>query len=782
MFSPPVRLALLPALFITASALGQGITPSPTPADTPAPVMADLAPAGTTISGVVMSDKEENNEGLPGALVSAINLTTGTQITVPTNGEGRFELKNLQPGGPYIVQVRQEGFRPLSVTNIYLTAGRDTPLTLTLTTETVAVGTRRADRGALESAVPVDVIDMAAQAQRAPGTDATQLLNYAVPSFNATRQTNAGGADFVELGSLRGLGTDQLLVLVNGKRRHTTALLGLLGNRGVGTVGTDLNTLPSNAIDRVEILRDGAAAQYGSDAIAGVMNIALKSNNHGGTVLASAGLTSQGDGFASSLSVSKGLKLGENGFLSITAGADQRQPTTRGYARNGVSSPVFSFDPATEVLALARAGKTYADYTQRNGDARTNNYRLLLNASAQATSKLKIYGFGGYNYRTGQAQAPWVLPATQPQNIVSAIFPNGYAPLINTRIHDASGAVGAVYDLGGYSLDVSHTVGYNQMRYDVENTLKPSDDKLTATAFQAGGYQFTQNVTNVTLNHLYSKVLAGTNVALGGELRTDQYAIVEGELNSYGYSGDINPAAAAGSQGFTGFSDASAEASKGSRRNVGAFLDVEADVTKKWLVSTALRFENYTDFGSAFIYKATTRYQVARQVAVRGAFNTGFRAPSLQQVLYRQTISSQGISSGIFNNLDEVTKAAGIEPLEAEKSRSYSAGLVLTPAAGLTFTADGYLIDIDNRLLLTGLLTGQAPVMPGGNGDALYNVLRTKSVSGARFFHQWGRYPHPGHRPGGPLHPQPEPGHPHGERRGQLHPHHCGAGDCATAF
>ena len=717
-----VWMGLLP-LFLVAHAVSGQTAP-----DSLSGAASQGTPSVTGISGVVSSDRGVQ---LPGVIVSAVELSTGTQRAVAADGTGHYEMKGLLPGGPYIVQVRYEGFRPLSVTNVYLAAGRVTPIDLTLNTQTVEVGTRRGDRTALESAVPVDVIDMAPQAQQAPHTDVTQLLTYMVPSFNATRQTNAGGSDFVELGSLRGLGTDQLLVLVNGKRRHTTALLSLLGNRGVGTVGTDLNTLSSNALDRVEILRDGAAAQYGSDAIAGVMNIALKSNDHGGNVLASSGITSYGDGYTGLFSVNKGLKLGDKGFLSATIDADYRDPITRGYSRDVASRPVFSTDPATEASNLVASGKTYADFKERNGDARTYNYRGILNASVQASSKVKLYGFGGYNYRRGDATTPWVLPGTQFANIIpGGVFPIGYQPHLYSRIHDASGAAGAVFDLGGYSLDVSHTVGYNQMRFNLDNTQNPTQGYYSGTAFEAGGFQFAQNVTNITLNRLFGKVLAGTNVAVGAELRTDQYEIVPGEDNSWGNIDNAKRVGATpGAQGFTGFS----AAVKGSRRNVGAFLDVEADITRQWTVSGALRFENYTDFGSAVIVKATTRYQLARALAVRGAFNTGFRAPSLQQVLYQEVriTSSDALgnstSRGIYNNQDEVTRAAGIPILGPEKSRNYSAGLVFTPVPGLSVTVDGYLIDIDDRIILSGRLGS-------GITPAFTSLLEGKGITEAQFF------------------------------------------------
>ncbi|GAA4033559.1 TonB-dependent receptor [Hymenobacter glaciei] len=651
------------------------------------------------------------------------------------NQSGAFDLAGLAPGGPYVVQVQQPGFRVQNITNVFLKAGEATVLTLKLNPETVAVGTRRDDRTALQSAVPVDVVEMSELVKTVPQTDLTQLLQYTVPAFNSTRQTGAGGSDHVDPASLRGLGTDQMLVLVNGKRRHTTALVNLLSNRGVGSVGTDLNTLSSLGVERVEVLRDGAAAQYGSDAIAGVMNINLKSDNHGGSVLLSSGLTSEGDGLATLLGVNKGFRLGAKGFLNLTADADYRDHTTRAYSRDPQVSPVFvAHNPAAEQAALTAAGRTYSDFEQNNGDARVRNVRGLFNGRVEASDALALYAFGSYNFRRGQANTPWVLPSTQPNEVVKELFPYGYQPQVNTRIHDGAGTVGVVLGRSGpnhWTLDLSNTTGYNRMNYDLANTVNASLGAESPTVFDnAGGFQFLQNVTNATANRFFDKVLAGTNVAFGGEFRADRYEIMRGDERAEAEY-DNNSLAQQGAQGFSGFGEASAVV--GSRTNVGAFLDVEADVTKRWSVSGALRYENYSTFGSAFIYKATTRVRVTDFLAVRGAFNTGFRAPSLQQVLYRQITQRPGVNgvvyAGIFNNQDELTQKAQVPTLTPERSRSFSAGLVLTPTPAFSLTADAYMIDIDNRITLSGLLR------PGfGISPQFTQVLANNRVSQAQFF------------------------------------------------
>ena len=722
--------------FLLGVSLSPVLLPATARAQTPATSEEHIG-ATTTGNSSSLTGQVTSAQGQvqPNTLVSVISLATSQRRTAQTGQIGTFTIAGLVSGGPYVVQIQQPGFRVQNITNVFLKAGEATVLTVTLNPETVAVGTRRSDRTALESSVPVDVVEMSELVRTVPQTDLTQLLQYTVAAFNSTRQTGAGGSDHVDPASLRGLGTDQMLVLVNGKRRHTTALVNLLGNRGLGSVGTDLNTLSSLGVERVEVLRDGAAAQYGSDAIAGVMNINLKSDNHGGSVLLSSGLTSEGDGLSTLLGVNKGLRLGAKGFLNLTADADYRDRTTRGYSRDPLVSPVFvANNPAAEQAALNAAGKTYNDFIQHNGDARVRNVRGLFNGRVEASDALAFYAFGSYNYRRGQANTPWVLPATQPNDIVKEFFPYGYQPQVNTRIHDGAGTVGVVLGRSGpnnWTLDLSNTTGYNRMNYDLANTVNASLGAASPTVFDnAGGFQFLQNVTNATANRFFDKVLAGTNVAFGGEFRADRYEIMRGDERAEAEY-DNNSLAQQGAQGFSGFGQASAVV--GSRTNVGAFLDVEADITKRWSVSGALRYENYSTFGSAFIYKATTRVKVTDFLAVRGAFNTGFRAPSLQQVLYRQITQRPGVTgvvySGIFNNQDELTQKAQVPILTPEKSRSYSAGLVLTPTSAFSLTVDAYLIDIDNRITLSGLLR------PGfGISPAFTQLLANNRVSQAQFF------------------------------------------------
>ena len=678
-----------------------------------------------SIIGTVLNDRGET---LAGASLAAVHWPTGTRRETVADAQGRFTFTGLLTGGPYGLQVTHPGFRGQLVSHIFLKAGRPLTLTLPLVRDVVAVGTRRTDRSAATALAPVDVVDMRALALTAPRTDNTQLLNYAVPSFNSARETSADGSDHVDGASLRGLGSDQVLVLVNGKRRHTSALINLLGSQPVGSATTDLNTISANALDRVEVLRDGAAAQYGSDAIAGVMNFALKSDNHGGNVLVNNGIHQSGFGYNTTLSLNKGLKLGAKGFLNVTGEADYRGYTTSpGYTRDLASWPVYGRTRAQEDSFLLANRKTPLDYRQRNGDASMMNYRAVYNAGVSLSDAVRLYSFGTYNFRRGQSVAPWVLPKSNPDDLgTHSGYELGYQPNINTRIHDGAAVLGLDLKLGPWAVDLSQSLGTNSLRYDLSNTLNPSMGSLSPTVFDAGGLQFTQAVSSAAVSRLFDHVLAGTNVAFGGEFRNDYYNIVAGEEASWRDYQRGRAGASGGAQGFIGFDPSSAVG--GHRQNAAGFLDVEADVVKRWTVGGAVRFENYSDFGSALIYKATTRVQASDWLAVRGAYNTGFRAPSQQQQLYRQLTllpTTTGTTySGIYNNESDIAQVAGIGRLTAERSRNTSAGLVLAPARGLTFTADAYQIDIDNRISLTNEFgAGVAPAL-----DAALEQAETTSV------------------------------------------------------
>jgi iron complex outermembrane receptor protein len=702
----------------------------------------------SSLKGTVLTD-----QGVPqvGATVMALHLPTGLRRTIVVDANGNFELLGLIPGGPYILQVTQGGFRAQVINNLFLQADKPVSLSFALVPDLVGVGTRRTDRSAADAAAPVDVIDMRELTLTAPRTDIGQILNYVVPSFNSTRQNAVDIADHMDPSSLRGLGVDQMLVLVNGKRFHNMAGLYLLGTRGVGSSGTDVNVLSANALDRVEVLRDGAAAQYGSDAIAGVMNFALKTDNNGGNVLVNAGLNQAGDGLNTTLSLNKGFKLGAKGFLNVTGEADYRGRTSRNPSRDVESHPIFAGDAATVASLMQGREK---EFEQINGDARSVNYRLVYNAGVQLSAKSRFYSFGTYDHRNGNSKQPWIVGLATPNDVVPGLTsPLGYQPVQHNTVDDASAAFGVTTALGPLSLDISNVTGYNRMRLDLSESVNPQLGTSSPTSFYTGTVSFLQNVSNATASRLFKKVLAGTNVAAGVEVRTDVLTKDQGDLAGYTTGTLGTPGANAGAQGLLSFDSGL----KANRQNYGAFVDVEADVVKNWTVGAALRYEKYSDFDqSAFTYKLNSRLRLSKLVAVRGGFNTGFRAPSIQQQYYDQTTvyySPNGnINARLIPNQSAIRQEIGLDALTPETSRSYSAGLVLTPTPDLLLTADVYRIEVSNRILLSGLFgpdafpgTGYAQYLTNANaalGQFFANAANTRTQGldlVARYTRQAGR-------------------------------------------
>lgn len=628
--------------------------------------------------------------------------------------------------------------------------------------EVVSVGTRNPGRTRLNSPVPVDVFSIPKLQRLMPQNDLNQLLQYASPSFNSTRQSSSDGTEHIDPASIRGLGPDQLLVLINGKRRHSSSLVNNQGTIGNGSVGTDLDAIPASAIDRIEVLRDGASAQYGSDAIAGVMNIILKQNTGMLMASTSAGISSRGDGQAAQLNLNYGTGLGKNGgYINLTAEAGYHNRTSRSQNNNLIIfdqsslNNYFSYDSygngtdfATakkyDDTRLAQLGQNRNAYNFQIGDARIKNLSAFFNLSLPfADKKGEFYAFGGYNYREGEGYGFRRLPSDPTVNVYS-IYPYGYQPNTTSHIQDRSASIGVKHSLGEWNADLSNTIGDNRFDYLVNHTVNASLGAASPTSFNAGGHEFLQNTTNLDISRKFSTVLSGLSLAFGSEFRVDNYRIRSGQEASWKNYALVDSAGVysdpsglqGGSQSFPGFSPANAL--NKTRTNSSLYADGELDITRKWLVGAAARFEHYSDFGSALNGKISTLYKIVNGLNVRGAISTGFRAPSLQQEYFSYIStdilpSGQLGSSGFFNNYSPVAKALGIPKLNQETSVNYSAGFTAKPAPGLNLSLDGYLITIKNRIVLTGSFGG------AGSGDSAQNaaiqqIISPLGANTARFF------------------------------------------------
>src|SRR5690606_38108511 len=491
---------------------------------------------------------------------------------------------------------------------------------------------RSPKRTAVNSASPIDVIDVESTTLQVGKVEINELLQYADPSFNASKQSGSDGADHIDPASLRGLGPDQTLVLINGKRRHQSSLINIFGSRGRGNTGTDLNAIPAAAIERIEILRDGASAQYGSDAIAGVINIVLKDDVDVLTASASGGLHEASmrtdesfDGEQAQVSANYGVPVGgRGGFLNLTFDYLSKGRTNR------------PADPGE-----------FAIYRRQFGDAELRNFAGFFNAAAPLSEQASLYAFGGLNYRDTDAYA-WTREPDSDRN-VPAIYPDGFDPRILSAITDASVSTGLRTRLHGWDVDFNNTFGSNRFHYFVDGTLNASLLERSPTRFDAGGFRLSQNTTGVGASRYLGTVLNGMNVAFGTEYRLENYEIFAGEEASWRNYGVVEMVVdgvvvpvdtlgrPGGAQGFPGFRPDN-EVDE-TRTNLAGYVDVELDVTPQFLLAGAVRGEHYSDFGNTLTARLATRYAVLPNLAFRGAVGTGFRAPSLAQIYFNSTFT-----------------------------------------------------------------------------------------------------------------------------------------------
>jgi iron complex outermembrane recepter protein len=617
----------------------------------------------------------------------------------------------------------------------------------------VVTGTRVAARSALDTAAPVDVVSSAQLAQQG-STELNQQLSVALPSFNFPRPAITDGTDSVRPATLRGLSPDQTLVLVNGKRRHTAALVNINGSIGRGSSAVDLNTIPSGAIESVEVLRDGASAQYGSDAIAGVINLRLKNRSTGGNISASYGqrvtsvttdaapalaagttnfvgtdiianptwkvtpTTDRRDGETAAINGWIGLPIfGDAGSLTLSAELQTRGTTNRQGTDNRRLYPLIAgaFDP--------REATIDRNNNQQYGEGDLVQGTLFANASIDLSETTRVYSWASYQGRDSTSAAFFRWPS-DPRNTLS-IYPNGFLPKINSLIEDNSFALGLETKIAGWDADFSVNRGSNKMEFVIRNTLNRSLQGASQTRFNAGGFANDQTVLSASGVRGFAVGMASDlNVAIGVEARRDHYEIFAGEPNSY----LIVPGFGGGSQGFAGFKPSS-EVGK-ARKAIGAYLDLEVNVTDAFLVSGAVRYEDYSDFGDNVSGKISARYDFNDAFALRGSVSNGFRAPSLQQQFF--TTFSTNVVGGVpleiatVPSLSPIGRALGGKQLTPEKSVNYSLGGVVR-FGGLSVTLDTYQIEIKDRIVLSENLTGAA----------VTNLLVTNGVQGistVRFF------------------------------------------------
>lgn len=561
----------------------------------------------------------------------------------------------------------------------------------------VVTGTRVADRTVAESLAPIDVITP--ETLQSTGTsELAAALSRALPSLNFPRPAITDGTDAIKPAQLRGLAPDQVLVLVNGKRRHTTALINLNGSQGRGSSPVDINAIPISAVERVEVLRDGASAQYGSDAIAGVINIVLKGGSGGG-IEAKYGQTTAGDGAQTQLIGDGGFNFaGDRGQVHLAAQALHNEQTDRARPVNLAALPLPNPVPPL--------GKV----VQRYGDPKISQGAISVNGEFALNDDITAYAFAMASNR--DALSNGFFRAANDSRNNPAIYPNGFLPQIRNLAQDRSGVFGVRGQFaGGWDWDVSYNYGYNHLAFNIEHTLNRSLGNSSPTEFYAGALEVTQNVFNADLSKPFDvDWLAGPlTVAFGAEYRREKFNESPGELGSY-IDGDGPVNTPPGAQVFPGFKPS--DAGHYDRHSSAVYVDLEADVTEKFSAGVAGRYEKYSDFGNTTSGKLSARYAFTDTVALRATVSTGFRAPSLQQQFFQSTatnfIGGAPFDVRTFAVTDPVAIALGAEPLKAEESTNYGLGLVLQPADGLYVTIDAYQIQIDDRIILSENLIGAA--------------------------------------------------------------------------
>ncbi|WP_353777336.1 TonB-dependent receptor [Winogradskyella sp. 3972H.M.0a.05] len=756
------------------------------------------------VSGVVLDD---TSQPLPGVSIVIKGTSTGT--TSDFDGNYTIAASN---GDTLVFSYVGFETQEIIVTGNTLNVTMQPGVALD---EIVLVGSRNPSRTSVDTAVAVDVVDVTELANKSPQASVNEILNYVAPSFTSQTQTVSDGTDHIDPASLRGLGPDQVLVLINGKRRHNTALINVNGTVGAGSVGTDMNAIPTAAIKRIEVLRDGAAAQYGSDAIAGVINIVLKKDTKKLDLMVTSGANFSensnqfeggSDGEKFKIDANYGLPLGDKGgFVNFTGTLSTREPALRNkdyagdifrgyhgaeriFAANGgnvAEMTLFDYQTAAQSLSyldpavaaqiaglnlndqtdidtfrdlldfdadeqeLAARGLTREDFRFKVGTSKLREGKFFFNASIPVSENAEIYSFGGLSYRNGLASGFYRRPAQGDGRANTPAFPNGFLPNIGSDIVDKSVAVGIKGKVNNWNVDFSNTYGQNTFDFTVGNSSNGTLGTGTPRSFDAGGIGFSQNTTNLDVSRFFEDTFEGFNVALGLEYKVENYFIEEGEeasYLSYDINGDVVTASTTddllvtnnftgavlggGAQVFRGF-DPNNAINK-TRNSIAAYVDFEADLTEEFLVSLAGRYENFSDFGGTINGKLAARYKITEGLNVRSAYNTGFRAPSLHQQFFSRTstvfVDNQPFEQGTFTNDSRLADLLGIDQLKEETSNSFSLGLTGKISDwNLTFSIDGFLINIDDRIVYSGSFG------PGTSAEAA-QIFDSAGATSARFF------------------------------------------------
>jgi len=658
------------------------------------------------VSGHITDEK--TNGYIPGVNVSVKGTTLGTI----TDAQGNFKL-SVQKGATLIFsfigyRTKEMVINSASV-NVQLSEEAEN------LREVVIVGSRFNPRSVADSPVPVDNIEAANLiATGQPTFD--KMLTYKLPSFNSTQQTISDATGHFDPFDLRGLGPSRTLILINGKRKNQSSLVYINDTPGKGEVGVDMRSIPAAAIGRVEVLRDGASPQYGSDAIAGVVNVVLKENTNYSEITAFSGVTTEGDGLQVGIRANTGFEVGNGGFVNVSASFSDEEHTNR--AGEPGFDLLFGQDESNAFIREnPNLGMTIGLPDMTTNDFFYNAAVPLKNGTSE------VYSFGGLTYRRGLSFAAYRTPywIPDPFNLLHApgTTYSGFQPTFETDIFDKTLAFGLRGTKGDWKFDISSTRGSNSVDYTIGNTLNVDLGADSPTRFKAGGYEFENIVNNVDLSRNFNDKLI---LSFGSEFRTENFVTNAGDSSSYSGSG---------AQSFPGLQPGNEVDEM--RYNIGAYTDLTYNLSDDFLIGGALRFENYSDFGSNFSWKFNARYKLFNdQLYFRGSVSTGFRAPSLHQIYLsnvQTTLSGGTVSNqGTFNNKSTVLRALAVPELKEEESFNTSAGIAFRSIDNLSVTVDVYRVEVNDRIVFTSSLANADVNTPLGR------VLDDFNITSIKFF------------------------------------------------
>ncbi|WP_415372955.1 TonB-dependent receptor [Patiriisocius sp. Uisw_047] len=704
--------------------------------------------AQTTVKGTV-SDK--NNSPISGANI----VEDGTSNGSLTDFDGNYTI-TVQDNATLVISLL--GYETKSVK-----VNGQTTLNITLAEglsldEVVVVGSRTAPRSQTDTALPVDVLT-SEDIQNTGQVTFDKALQYKIPSFNTVQTPVNDATSLLDPYEIRNMGPSRTLILINGKRKNLSALLYTQTSPGRGETGADISAIPTDAIKRVEILRDGASAQYGSDAIAGVMNIILKDDVNKGSATLRTGITSEGDGEMVGISVNNGSEIGDDkGFVNYTIDLSKVNLANRpGTVDAAGEAADFGADLADVQEFLSRN----PDANNINGSPETASSKFLINGGLDLSDDTELYFNTAYvykkvnsfaNYRTPYWRTaddfPYLADFFPGDNPTNAGGYDGYVPTFEGLLNDYNGTVGVRTKINEWNVDLSYTTGGNTQTYKVNQShnrnevFSPStwvdsnsngvidDGEVSEGAplyqsnsqqsFDPGGTKFTHNVGNIDMNRILSDKVS---IGVGAEFRNETFEVIEGELASYD---------GGGADSFAG--NAPQNSGKFNRYNFGGYLSLDYDVSEAFLLSGTVRTENYSDFGNTFVYKFSSRYKITDKISARASVSSGFRAPTLHQIYTQKAqysfVPGQGIQvGGLINNVSTQAKLLGIPELDAETSKNFTIGFGGKLANNLSFTVDYYNISVEDRIVLGTEI--------GATGDAanpLDILLSENNLSDVSFF------------------------------------------------